>query len=157
MVEVGDKVYLANDSGVDTYIVDKIDGDTAMISYDSHIMKLSTSFSIKRLQTGDLPCLFTDYNKAKEKSKQIKADINKRTLEYFDHILEEALNSKCITVSDVVKHGELLRSKKKIIEKEGNWILSHEAYLYKYEGKRYIIICKYINGYMTECLRFEKL
>ena len=94
-------------------------------------------------------------------SKVIKIHFNGRMerMDNFKKILEEAL--KAPTLTEVERDGKLLRSIKTDYENEyhdadssgGDW---REAYLYLYNGQKYIVIYKCVNFPFVakECIRF---
>lgn len=154
MMNIGDKVYIANESGVNTYIIDSIENDDVEIRYDSDDLDISTSFSLKEYKSGQLNCLFIDYDKAMDKSKLLQQEMKDRKIAWYDKILEEALNS--VTLSEVENNGELLRVKRKYPKDNEKDILYYTAYLYLYEGKRYVIVYKYLKDSRKECIKFDE-
>lgn len=146
-MNIGDKLYLANDSGVDTYIIDGIDCGEVLI-YAESFPEIRSKFFIEKFESGELVNLFDNYDKAVERHKVIVQQFEERKQKYYEKILDEALNS--VSLEEVKTNGKLLKSKRE--DKD----LYSEALLYSYKGEMYVVI-NHCAGHDDAYVKFYKV
>lgn len=146
-MNIGDKVYIPHDSGIEVWNIYLIEENRIYINFDSDTT-ITSYFNLKDFNDGKLVNLFDDYNKAEARFKIIKDESEARKQKYYESILDEALHS--VTLTEVESFGELLKTKDEVFTN-----VKFKASLYKYKNDLYIVMYKF-NKYNTQCVMFRK-